>query len=51
MEIAIVAVIVIAAAGLLGLRLVRRLRAPAKGCVCPGCPAEGCEARREADGR
>ena len=51
MEIAIVAVIVIAAAGLLGLRLVRRLRAPEQGCVGPGCPAESCPARHEADER
>ena len=47
MEIVIIALIVTAALGLLGLRLVRKLRSPAAGCGAQcGC-AGGCERREE----
>jgi len=47
MEIVIVALIVTAAVGLLGLRLSRKLRAPATGCGAHcGC-AGGCEQQKQ----
>jgi hypothetical protein len=47
MEIIIVALIVIGALGLLGLRLSRKLRAPTAGCGAHcGC-AGGCERREQ----
>jgi hypothetical protein len=41
MEIVVVALIVTTAVGLLALRLVRRLRAPAPGSCGPGCGCSG----------